>query len=61
MRFPISMGWHGIADLQQIIGALLTIMLVVAVLMLIVSAITSADRISLPRPRLAARSACVGM
>lgn len=53
--FPDFEGLGGIGDLKQVIGALLTIVLVVAVLMVIVSAICWAFGASHGNPALASK------
>ncbi|MGR6612343.1 MULTISPECIES: DUF6112 family protein [Kocuria] len=53
--FPDFDGLGGIGDLKQVIGALLTIVLIVAVLMVIVSAICWAFGASHGNPALASK------
>ncbi|MGB3374918.1 MAG: DUF6112 family protein [Microbacterium sp.] len=53
--FPDFDGLGGIGDLKQVIGALLTIVLIVAVLMIIVSAICWAFGASHGNPALASK------
>ena len=53
--FPDFDGLGGIGDLKQVIGALLTIVLIVAVLMIIVSAICWAFGASNGNPALASK------
>jgi Family of unknown function (DUF6112) len=53
--FPAFDGLGGIGDLKQVIGALLTIVLIVAVLMVIVSAICWAFGASHGNPALASK------